>query len=84
MNMEEIKFEHQTIVCKSKKTELFSIRKEGYLFWTGLSSDNWVEENDGEKIWEINDRDLVQIISELVQYSLINEKPMSEIIDTVQ
>lgn len=79
--MKNMKFEHQITVCKSNKTGLYSIRKEGYLFWTGIKTNEWVDEKDGDKIWEHDDRELVQIFSDLVQYALVNEKPINEIIE---
>lgn len=82
--MEDIKFKHQTTVCISHKTGLYSIRKEGYLFWTGIKTNEWVDEKDDDKIWEHDDRKLVQIFSDLVQYALVNEKPIDEIIEKVQ
>ena len=45
---DEIKYENQITVCFNKKNNKYSLRKEGYLFWTGLGSDSWVEENESK------------------------------------
>ena len=72
-------------VCKSEKTGKYSIRTEGYLFWTGIKTDSWVEEDkDTKEIWELKDKDLVYVFCGLINYVLLNDKTVQGILDDAQ
>jgi len=65
-------------VCKSINNK-YSLRKDGYLFWTGIISDDWVTE-DNNKLWETDDRELVSVLEQLVNYSQNKNKSVKQVL----
>lgn len=78
-------YEYQVTVCKHKNKELYSLRNQGHLFWTGLEDDRWVSESvagtDNDYIFEIEDKKLVYAIKSLLEYSLEHGLPMQLVIN---
>ena len=81
----KIAYEHQVTVCKHKDKELYSLRNQGHLFWTGIEDDRWVSESvagtDNDNIFEIQDKALVYAMVPLLEYSLENGLPFQLILN---
>lgn len=51
--------EDRAVVCVSRSTGKYSIRKNGYLFWTGKETNQWAKEHYDERdkqIWETDNK----------------------------
>lgn len=89
MGNKRIDYEHQVTVCINEKTGVprYSLRNQGYLFWTGLEDDRWIAESvhgtDGGFIFECPDKELIYALKSILEYSLVKRFPMDLILKMI-
>lgn len=66
----------QVTICSNRKTGLSSIRNSDSLFWTGINSKAWVEDNkiNDNHIWETSDKSLAEGVARILDYCLSSNR----------